>query len=81
MNPIIKVDGDHATGEWKLLQPCTLESPEGPRAMWLAANYHDEYVRTPSGWKFKHLKVESLFFTPHEEGWVKTRVLKSRRGS
>lgn len=78
MNPIIKLDGDRATGEWKLLQPCTLEGAQGPRAMWLAANYHDEYVRTPSGWKFKQLTVESLFFTPHEDGWVKTRTVRNR---
>jgi len=77
MNPIIKVDGDRATGEWKLLQPCTLEGPQGPRAMWLAANYHDEYVRTSQGWKFQSLKVDSLFFTPHDEGWVKTRTFKN----
>ncbi|MGA2410880.1 MAG: nuclear transport factor 2 family protein [Candidatus Binataceae bacterium] len=49
MNPIIKVEGDRAAGEWKLFQPCTLETRNGPRAMWLAANYHDEYVRTSSG--------------------------------
>ena len=76
MNPIIAVDGDRATGEWKLLQPCTLEGKDGPRAMWLAANYHDEYIRTPSGWKFQSLKVTALFFTPHDAGWVKTRFLK-----
>ncbi len=76
MNPIIKVEGDRATGDWKLLQPCTLEGKNGPRAMWLAANYHDEYVRTPAGWKFQTLKVDALFFTPHDNGWVKTRFLK-----
>jgi hypothetical protein len=73
MNPMIKVDGDRATGEWKLFQPCTVEGKSGPRAMWLAANYHDEYLRTSSGWKFQSLKVEALFFAPHDEGWVKTR--------
>ncbi len=71
MNPIIKVDGDRATGEWKLLQPCTREGKDGPRAMWLAANYHDQYVRTAAGWKYQNLKVDTLFFAPHDEGWVK----------
>jgi hypothetical protein len=75
MNPILKINGDSATGEWKLLQPCTVETRNGPRAMWLAANYHDTYVRTAAGWKFQSLKVTSLFFTPHEDGWVKTRFL------
>jgi hypothetical protein len=75
MNPIIQVEGDRATGEWKLLQPCTLEGKDGPQAMWLAAVYHDDYVRTLAGWKFQKLKVDSLFFTPHDQGWVKTRFL------
>jgi hypothetical protein len=76
MNPIINIEGGSASGEWKLLQPCTLQTNDGPRAMWLAAIYHDEYVKTPAGWKFKNLKVEMLFFTPHDDGWVKTRVFK-----
>jgi hypothetical protein len=76
MNPIIDVAGDRATGEWKLLQPCTQETKPGPRAMWLAATYHDEYVRTASGWKFKSLRVDALFFAPHEDGWVKAGVVK-----
>ena len=76
MNPIVDIDGDHATGDWKLLQPCILQTNDGPRAMWLAAIYHDEYVKTPVGWKFKNLKVDMLFFSPHDEGWVKTRVFK-----
>jgi SnoaL-like domain len=77
MNPIIDVDGDHGRGEWKLFQPCTLETKDGPRPMWLAAVYHDEYVRTPAGWKYKNLKVDVLFLSPHDQGWVKTRVLKA----
>jgi SnoaL-like domain len=76
MNPIINIEGENASGEWKLLQPCTLQTNDGPRAMWLAAIYHDEYVKTPDGWKFKNLKVDMLFFTPHDDGWVKTRVFK-----
>jgi hypothetical protein len=77
LNPIIKVDGNRATGEWKLFQPCTLEGKDGPRAMWLAAIYHDEYVKTPSGWKYQNLKVDALFFTPYEDGWVKTSAFRS----
>ncbi len=74
MNPIIKIDGDHATGEWKLLQPCTLEGKHGASAMWLIANYHDDYVRTPSGWRFQNLRVEILSFAPHQDGWSKPEV-------
>jgi SnoaL-like domain len=73
MNPIIDVQGDKATGIWKLFQPCTQVTPAGARAVWLAATYHDDYVRVDGKWMFKHLKVNSLFFTPYEDGWVKNK--------
>ena len=43
MNPRIEVEGDRATGRWYLMQPATRE--QGTEAVWLAAVYHDEYVR------------------------------------
>jgi hypothetical protein len=70
MNPVIDIDGNRATGRWKLIQPCTQETKDGPRAMWLVANYHDEYVRTDTGWKFQSLRVDILFFAPHRDGWA-----------
>jgi ketosteroid isomerase-like protein len=69
MNPIIDVDGDRATGQWYLLQPATMA--KGNQAVWLAAVYHDEYVRSAGRWMFKRLKVTSHFLTPYEEGWAK----------
>jgi SnoaL-like domain len=71
MNPIIDVQGDKATGNWKLFQPCTQVTAGGPRAVWLAAIYNDDYVKVGGKWMFRHLKVNSLFFTPYEDGWVK----------
>jgi SnoaL-like domain len=71
MNPIIEVRGDKATGIWKLFQPCTQVIASGPRAVWLAATYNDDYVKAGGRWRFKRLKVNSLFFTPYEDGWVK----------
>jgi ketosteroid isomerase-like protein len=69
MNPLIEVDGDSATGQWYLFQPCTLG--EHNQAMWLAAKYAEEYVRSGEEWQFKSLKVNAEFFTPYEEGWAK----------
>ena len=69
MNPIIDVDGDRATGRWYLLQPATMA--KGNQAVWLAATYHDEYLRLDGRWMFKRLKVTSHFLTPYEEGWAK----------
>jgi ketosteroid isomerase-like protein len=73
MNPRIEVDGDRATGQWYLLQPATREP--GGQAVWLAAAYHDEYLRVSGKWLFKHLQVNSNFLTAYEEGWAKSRFV------
>jgi ketosteroid isomerase-like protein len=73
MNPIIEVDGDRATGQWYMLQPATLA--KGNQAVWLAAVYHDEYVRIDGRWMFKRLRVTLHFLTPYEEGWAKKRFV------
>jgi ketosteroid isomerase-like protein len=68
MNPIIDVDGDRATGTWYLFQTSTFA--QGNTPVWGAARYDEEYVREPDGWKFRHLKLISTFWTPYDEGWV-----------
>ncbi|MGH7985370.1 MAG: nuclear transport factor 2 family protein [Candidatus Binataceae bacterium] len=80
MNPIIEVEGDSARGQWYLLQPATrMRQSEGKaaekQAVWLAASYDEQYVRTADGWKFKHLKVTARFLTPYEEGWAKKQFV------
>jgi uncharacterized protein (TIGR02246 family) len=69
MNPIIEVEGDRATAQWYLLQPATMA--KGNQAVWLAAVYHDEYVRHEGRWMFKKLSVKPHFLTPYEEGWAR----------
>ena len=71
MNPIIEVQGDSATGQWYLFQPCT----RGTQAAWLAARYEERYVRLEGAWKFQHLTVVPAFFTPFEHGWVQQRFI------
>lgn len=71
LNPIVEVEGDAATGRWYLLQACTYA--DGNRAVWGSARYDEEYVRVGAEWKFKSLKLISVFWTPFEEGWAKTR--------
>jgi ketosteroid isomerase-like protein len=73
MNPRIEVEGDHATGQWYLLQPATREP--GGQAVWLAAVYRDEYVRVNGKWLFRSLRVESRFLTTYDEGWAKKRFV------
>ena len=71
MNPIIQVDGDHATGMWYLFQACTYA--EDNRAVWGSGRYDEKYVRVDGDWKFRHLTRTSHFWPPFDEGWAKTR--------
>ena len=70
-NPLIKVEGERATGRWYLLEPCTFA--DGNQAVWGAAKYEDEYVKAGGEWKFKSVKLASSFWTPYEQGWVRKR--------
>jgi hypothetical protein len=65
-NPIIKVEGDRATGEWHVLVPITLEEN---RAVWIGGIYQDQFVRPAEGWKFKVLRFTRAFVTKNEQGW------------
>ena len=71
LNPIIEVNGDTAKGTWYLFQPCTWA--DGNRAMWGSARYDEDYVRVNGHWMFQNLKLTSHFWTPFDEGWVKTQ--------
>ena len=73
MNPVIEVDGDTAKGTWYLFNPLTLV--EGNRAAWGSARYDEEYVRVDGEWKFKSIKLTSIFRTPFDQGWAKNRSI------
>ena len=73
LNPLIEVDGDRASGTWYLLQACTFTQDN--QAVWGSARYDEEYVREQGGWKFKSLKLTSFFWTPFDQGWVKSRFV------
>ena len=66
MNPMIEVDGDDATGEWMLFQPCTAA---GEGAMWLSATYRDKYRRVDGDWKVAGTRIDVAFYSPYEKGW------------
>ncbi len=74
-NPIIQVDGDTATGSWKLWQPMVYRN--GSKAFWYAAEYNEVYVRTPDGWRFKSLKLEAKIHSPYDDGFGKTRFAEA----
>ncbi len=76
MNPIIEVNGDSATGQWLLFQPCTDAGVDG--AVWLAATYRDEYRRVDGRWLISHTGIDIAFFSQFEKGWAEQRFLPGR---
>ena len=76
-NPLIEIDGDHARGRWYLHQPLTLKGSES--CFWLCAQYQDEYVRTPAGWRFQHVKVITRAFSPYEKGFGRQLMVELPR--
>jgi hypothetical protein len=70
--PVITVDDDLVTarGSWYLWQPCTLVTPDGPRAMWLTGRYADRYRRERDCWRFSEVLLDVQTVSPLEEGWV-----------
>ncbi len=76
LNPKIEVSGDTASARWYLLMPCTVSASSTnneDRAMWRAGIDDEEYVRVDGRWMFKRKKSTTIFNTPFEEGWAKTR--------
>lgn len=74
-NPRIEVDGDTAVGEWHLVAYVTsrlaLESGRlTPTEQLTVAIYTNHFVRTPQGWRIKHIHVRPAFFEPFTKGWA-----------
>ena len=70
-NPIIEIKGEQATGKWYYQSSGTVLSTN--QARWGAGIYHDKFVKENGGWKFKEIIVESIYSTPYDEGWAKTK--------
>src|SRR5215207_9836343 len=71
MNPLIEVHEDRASGQWYLLEPCTMVASN--QAVWGTARYEDRYVKVGREWQFQEVTLVPDFWTPFAEGWVKTR--------
>lgn len=70
-NESITVDGDTAVGTWRYLQSTVYQG----QAVWIAGRYHNDFVRVEGRWKFQHVRIDAMFMTPYEDGWVKTPFL------
>ena len=76
MNPIIEVTNDTATGHWLLFQPCT-DGTTG-EAVWLAATYNDQYVKSDGVWLIDRLSIDVACFSPYDKGWAEQQFLSGR---
>ena len=56
MNPIITVNGNHATGSWYIMGPWT--NTDTGAEKWFALRYDDDYVKINGEWKYAHLRVK-----------------------
>ncbi len=59
MNPIIQIDGDTALGQWHaIFYSRTESSGQSHKQEEIGfGTYHDEFVRTPEGWRFKKVRL------------------------
>jgi uncharacterized protein (TIGR02246 family) len=57
-NPIIAVDGDKATGAWRMLMPCIMKDRDGERSAMQCAEYDEVYRRVDGQWLIASLNVQ-----------------------
>ena len=68
LNPVIKIDGDRATGIWYFFGPFTFY--KNNQAKWLAARYQDDYVKLNGEWKIQHLRARGRMSADYEKSWA-----------
>ena len=68
LNPVIRIDGDRATGIWYFFGPFTFYKDN--QAKWLAARYQDDYVKVNGEWKIQHLRARGRMTADYEKSWA-----------
>lgn len=67
-NPIIEVNGDHASGRWYFFGLFTYARNNQRR--WQAARYHEEYAQVNGAWQIKRLSIAPpVMSARYETGW------------
>jgi hypothetical protein len=69
INPILDVDGDRATGHWRLIMLYTANQPDGS-LQWLRiiGEYRERYVRIGGEWRFESLACTVEEHAPYALG-------------
>ncbi len=69
MQPLIKVDGDKATGSWFMCIVFAIEQPSGPTLAWRQGRHDCEYVKVDGKWKYQSIKFSNT--SPESLKWGK----------
>lgn len=77
MNFIIDVNGDHATGTWRILMPCTFMEDGKKVSRWLLGDYDEEYVRQNGVWLFSKIDYVMNYSVPHDQSWAEVAVVRA----
>jgi hypothetical protein len=70
-NESIEVDGNTATGAWKLFEPCTVRDEV---AVWQGGRYEDVFERREGEWRFTRLTLHLEYRSLYDEGWARNQV-------
>ena len=76
MQGVVTIDsgGKTAKGRWQCLFMSVSNNavPGAPRAVWGYGVYENEYIKENGKWLFKKMHFNRIFYTPYEDGWLKT---------
>lgn len=77
MNFVIDVDGDTATGKWRILMPCTMLEDGATVSRWILGDYVEDYVRRDGEWRFAKIDFLVNFDVPSLESWAGKETVRS----
>ncbi len=70
MNFIIDVEGDRASGQWRILMPCTMVEEGRQVSRWILGDYDERYLRQDGVWRFEKIDFLVNFNVPSLESWA-----------
>ena len=76
-NPIIKVNGDEATGKWYADIPSITGNG---KAVWIQGTYELGFRQINGNWKISKYAFEFSYMTDYDKGWVKEPFIEGVPG-
>ncbi|GAB5469491.1 MAG: hypothetical protein Kilf2KO_25210 [Rhodospirillales bacterium] len=70
MNFVIDVEGDRASGSWRILMPCTMMEEGQKVSRWILGDYDERYERHDGVWRFSRIDFLVNFNVPSLESWA-----------